>query len=328
MHFESSFLTPQSEVSIKKMNHWGSLGTPFVFIIDFELNKPIVLKITDAKRNGIFFEINTAAKNFKKKKAVLDKYSISFDKYKCAFNKVMHEIHQGNTYLLNLTFPTKINTALTIREIYNYSYAKYKLLFMNEFVVFSPETFIRINDGIVSSHPMKGTIDASIKDAERVILNDEKEIAEHNTIVDLIRNDLSLVSKNVRVEKFRYIDKIITNGKPLLQVSSKITGELCDNYCEKIGNIVFGMLPAGSISGAPKKKTVEIIKDVEGVARGYFTGIFGVFDGRNLDSAVMIRFIENSFDGLAFRSGGGITHMSNAETEYQELIDKVYVPFG
>ena len=86
------------------------------------------------------------------------------------------------------------------------------------------------------------------------------------------------------------------------------------------------MLPAGSISGAPKKKTLEIIEEAEGYDRGFFTGVFGYFDGRNLDSAVMIRFIERQGDQLVFKSGGGVTSFSECKQEYVELIDKVYVP--
>jgi len=87
-----------------------------------------------------------------------------------------------------------------------------------------------------------------------------------------------------------------------------------------------GMLPAGSVTGAPKKETVRIIRESEKYNRGWYTGIFGVFDGRNLDSAVMIRFIENDSGTMCYKSGGGITFMSNAESEYKELIGKVYVP--
>ena len=87
------------------------------------------------------------------------------------------------------------------------------------------------------------------------------------------------------------------------------------------------LLPAGSISGAPKQKTVEIIREAERSDRGYYTGVFGIFDGRDLDSAVNIRYIEQTDHGLQFRSGGGITAMSKMEDEYQEMMDKVYVPF-
>jgi para-aminobenzoate synthetase component 1 len=85
-------------------------------------------------------------------------------------------------------------------------------------------------------------------------------------------------------------------------------------------------LPAGSITGAPKAKTVEIIKQTENYTRGFYTGIFGYFDGVNLDSAVMIRFIENENGRLFFKSGGGITSMSEVQKEYEELIQKIYVP--
>ena len=87
-------------------------------------------------------------------------------------------------------------------------------------------------------------------------------------------------------------------------------------------------MPAGSISGAPKKKTIEIIDEVEGYERGSYTGIFGIFDGNDLDSGVMIRFIEKDGAEMYYKSGGGITINSIAENEYNELIDKVYVPFA
>jgi len=175
---------------------------------------------------------------------------------------------------------------------------------------------------------MKGTIDAETANAEKLILSDSKELAEHNTIVDLIRNDLSMIAENVTVEKFRYLEHIKTNQKDLWQVSSKITGDLPVNYPAQIGNIIFKMLPAGSVSGAPKQKTVEIIRAAESYKRGYYTGVFGVFDGTNLDSCVLIRFIENQNGQLIYKSGGGITFMSDAQTEYEEMLKKVYVPVG
>ena len=326
MEFKNYLIPPQSLPAIEKMNKLGKSKIPFIFIIDFEMLKPVVISVENAEREGIkyIFRNNSVIRG--KKDIKFKKHPVNYSEYKTAFDSVMKEISEGNTYLLNLTLPTKIDIDLTLAEIYNNSTAKYKLIFKNEFVIFSPETFVLIEKGIISSFPMKGTIDASLPDAEKMLLENNKEIAEHNTIVDLIRNDLSLVSKNVKVEKFRYVDKLLTSDKSLLQVSSKISGELPADYCEQIGDLIFGMLPAGSISGAPKKKTVEIIQSVEKIKRGYYTGICGIFDGGNLDSAVMIRYIENTPQGMFYRSGGGITHMSDAEYEYKELIDKVYVP--
>ena len=88
------------------------------------------------------------------------------------------------------------------------------------------------------------------------------------------------------------------------------------------------MLPAGSISGAPKDKTVAIIEDVEVIPRNYYTGIAGIFDGKNLDCGVCIRFIEQEQNALYFRSGCGITSMSDPLLEYNEMINKIYVPVG
>jgi para-aminobenzoate synthetase component 1 len=114
----------------------------------------------------------------------------------------------------------------------------------------------------------------------------------------------------------------------LLQVSSEISGKVKPELAGRLGDLFSLLLPAGSISGAPKRKTVEIIKEVEGYERGYYTGVFGYYDGENVESAVMIRYIEERGKDIYFKSGGGITVDSNAEMEYQELIDKIYVPIN
>jgi len=312
------------------MNKLGGTQTPFLFIIDFKVLNPLVYRIDEINSDEILFNINSFSNynNIKKltKEITFKKYPIDFSTYRKAFDEVMRQINAGNTYLLNLTFPTQIETNLSLKEIFYNSRAKYKIWYKDKFVVFSPETFVKIKDGKISSFPMKGTIDATLKNARAKIMRDRKELAEHTTIVDLIRNDLSMVAKKVYVEKFRYIEKIRTNEKNLLQVSSKITGLLPNDYREKIGDIMFSLLPAGSISGAPKRKTVEIIEKVEKYNRGYYTGVLGLYDGTNLDSAVMIRYIENKNGKLIFKSGGGITNYSDVRKEYQELIDKVYVP--
>jgi para-aminobenzoate synthetase component I len=157
-------------------------------------------------------------------------------------------------------------------------------------------------------------------------MEDEKERAEHLTIVDLIRNDLSMVARTVRVERFRYLETIAAGKGPLYQTSSLISGELDEDYHARLGDIMAMLLPAGSVTGAPKKKTVEIIEAVEEHSRGWYTGVFGIFDGARLDSAVMIRFIEQERGALFYRSGGGITVYSDPRAEYEEMIRKIYVP--
>ena len=332
MKFISPILPETTQQAIQKMNDLGSKGTPFLFIIDYDLKQPIVLTLEEVEQENIFYKINDKTnfifgKSPYEKLLYLEKYPISFQEYQQSFDFVKQAMLRGDSFLTNLTKPTPIKVNLSLQEIFQRSRAKYQLYFKDKFVLFSPEIFVKIQDGIISSHPMKGTISADIPDAESMILNDKKEFAEHTTIVDLIRNDISMISEKVWVEKFRYISRIHTHEGNLLQVSSEICGKLPTDYQSQIGTLLFKLLPAGSICGAPKPQTLAIIKAAENYDRGYYTGVFGIFDGKNLDSSVMIRFIEKQDDGsLIFKSGGGITVFSNARSEYQEMIDKVYLP--
>jgi para-aminobenzoate synthetase component 1 len=310
------------------LNNWGKEKIPFLFLIDFECKKPLCWKLDDPDSA---FKINfQGVKNYPAQSHVpttskvhLIKHPISFEAYKLQFDEVISNLSYGNSFLVNLTCSTPIEISLGLEEIFYGIRSKYSCWLQNEFVCFSPETFISIKNGNIYSYPMKGTIDATIPNAREILLNDNKEIAEHATIVDLIRNDLSLVAENVTVSKFRFYEEIKTQTGMIGQVSSEITGTLPANYQEQIGDILFKLLPAGSISGAPKQKTVEIIKKVEKDERGYYTGVAGYFDGVSLDSCVLIRYLE---ENKIYRSGGGITFQSNLADEYKEMIDKVYVP--
>ncbi len=315
------------------MNHLGKEKIPFLFIIDFEMKNPVVIPLDKVDHDNIKYSLSGITNALSKSAQLnneleLNVNPVSKERYRKAYNNVQKHIHHGDSFLLNLTMPTRIKTNWTLEEIFYGSNAKYKLLLADQFVVFSPEIFIQIKERKIKSFPMKGTIDATIPDAEYKLLNNEKELAEHYTIVDLIRNDLSMVSKNVKVDRFRFIDYVKTNRGGLFQMSSEISGVLPENYTETIGDMLFKVLPAGSISGAPKKKTLEIIDEQEQYKRGYYTGIFGIFDGQNLDSGVMIRYIEQTPEGLIYKSGGGITAQSNIDEEYQELIDKIYIPIS
>ena len=330
---ETSQILPEStQQAIQKMNDLGRQGKAFFFVIDYEMKVPVVLTLEEVEEQNIFYKINdktnfSFGKSSYEKPLYLEKYPISFQEYKQSFDLVKQAMLRGDSFLTNLTKPTPIKVNLSLQEIFQRSRAKYQLYFKDKFVLFSPEIFVKIQDGIISSHPMKGTISADIPDAERVILNDKKEFAEHTTIVDLIRNDISMISEKVWVEKFRYISRIHTHEGDLLQISSEICGKLPVDYQSQIGTLLFKLLPAGSICGAPKPQTLAIIKEAENYDRGYYTGVFGIFDGKNLDSSVMIRFIEKQEDGsMIFKSGGGITVFSDARSEYQEMIDKIYLP--
>jgi len=317
-------------LTVKILNHLGSEQVPFIFIIDFDKKMPWICPLSEVDSNDVLYDINGRTNAWKKpernEEITFDVKPVSKSKYKQAFGLVQDHISHGDTFLLNLTLPSRVETNLKLDEIFHHSKARYKLWYKGQFVVFSPECFIKTHGRKIRAFPMKGTIDATIPDAKNKLLSNEKELAEHYTIVDLIRNDLSMVAKNVKVEKFQIIDHIKTNRNELLQMSTEISGELPEDYLSQIGDIIINMLPAGSISGAPKAKTLEIIKEAEQYDRGYYTGVFGIFDGENIDSGVMIRFIEKSSRGFLYKSGGGITTNSDCEEEYQELIEKIYIP--
>ena len=313
-----------------------------------------------------------------------------YEDYERSFNIVKSNIMAGNSYLTNLTCRVLVSCNLSLEEIFHRAKGKYKLLLrrkrtqaeekdhlkeeaqnkahlkeenieenLTPFVCFSPETFVRIKGGRIYSYPMKGTLDASLPNAEKQLMEDRKEAAEHATIVDLIRNDLSRVAEDVRVDKYRYIDVLHTNKGDILQTSSEISGRLPEDYPHHLGEILDAQLPAGSITGAPKDKTMQIIQEAEGYDRGFYTGIMGIYDQGELNSAVMIRFIEeetspvdfetdgeknfNASEGkgdeasegkrdeasrkLYFKAGGGITSKSDCRKEYEEVIQKIYLPF-
>jgi para-aminobenzoate synthetase component 1 len=312
-------------MTFKHLNEFTKERKPFLFISDFLAKNIEVIPLDELDAHDIEFCID---ENYvcKKHDKSFKKQSISFEHYKKKFDSIIEHIKSGDTYLLNLTAPTKIQSDLTLKEIYNYANAHYKLRYKDRFVCFSPEKFIQINDSTIHTYPMKGTIDVSIKDAKNKILNDSKEMAEHTMVVDLLRNDLSIVATNVKVEEFRYVQKIDSGEKELLQVSSHISGHVGEDWHENLGNILESILPAGSISGTPKKSTLEIIQNTEKYDRGFFSGIFGVYDGKSFDSGIMIRYIEKNKDGYIYKSGGGITLDSDALLEYNELLDKVYLP--
>ena len=310
-----------------------------------------------------------------------------YEDYERSFNIVKCNIMAGNSYLTNLTCRVLVSCNLSLEEIFHRAKGKYKLLLrrkrtqaeekdhlkeeaqnkahlkeenieenLTPFVCFSPETFVRIKGGRIYSYPMKGTLDASLPNAEKQLMEDRKEAAEHATIVDLIRNDLSRVAEDVRVDKYRYIDVLHTNKGDILQTSSEISGRLPEDYPHHLGEILDAQLPAGSITGAPKDKTMQIIQEAEDYDRGFYTGIMGIYDHGELNSAVMIRFIEEETspvdfetDGeknfkakegkasegkepkasreLYFKAGGGITSKSDCQREYEEVIQKIYLPF-
>ena len=313
------------------MNNLAMQGVPFLFIIDYEGKHAVVEPENEVDANELKYCFNG------KGNATQTAYPANKDiewgieppteaEYQHGFNIVRNAMLAGNSYLANLTCRIGLRTNLSLPDLYNAAEARYRLWMKDKLVCFSPETFVKIAQGEISSYPMKGTAeDLSPSSAEQLLAN-EKEAAEHATIVDLIRNDLSMVANDVHVERYRYVERLNTHRGPLLQTSSEIRGRLMPHLMQRPGDVIFSQLPAGSITGAPKKKTVEVIAEAENYHRDFYTGVMGRWDNGELDSAVMIRFIDQCHGKLFFKAGGGITAKSNWKDEYHEVIEKVYAP--
>ena len=240
------------EQAIKRMNQFGQHHRPFVFIINYLQDASYIEEVAAVDSTELLYNLN----GFTNQATSTEKYTPSFSakpansihwqpsaesfySYQRSFNIVRQNILAGNSFLTNLTCRTPVETNLTLKDIYCYSKAMYKLWVRDAFTVFSPEIFIRIHNGRIYSYPMKGTINASTPSADRLLINDPKETAEHATIVDLIRNDLSMVAEQVSVSRYRYIDKLQTNQGSILQTSSEIQGVLPDDYLTNLGSIIF-----------------------------------------------------------------------------------------
>lgn len=377
---KSSIFAGMKQEIIDKINRLASQDEPFLFVINYQGDKAFIRLLSDINPEECLFDFEgrenlshvwketseegTSEEETWKKETSEEEISETtwqiepplYEDYERSFNIVKSNIMAGNSYLTNLTCRVPVSCNLSLEEIFHRAKGKYKLLLrrkrtLTPFVCFSPETFVRIKGGRIYSYPMKGTLDASLPNAEKQLMEDRKEAAEHATIVDLIRNDLSRVAENVRVDKYRYFDVLHTNKGDILQTSSEISGRLPEDYPHHLGEILDAQLPAGSITGAPKDKTMQIIQEAEGYDRGFYTGIMGIYDQGELNSAVMIRFIEEETspvdfeaDGeknfkasegkgdeasrkLYFKAGGGITSKSDCRKEYEEVIQKIYLPF-
>ncbi|MDE7129190.1 MAG: aminodeoxychorismate synthase component I [Alistipes sp.] len=325
------FPTISREELRERMNTMGRSGTPFIWGIDFE-GRHGFIRDDPSNCRDILWEIHGKGNIMHKSESapipdISVARQVAYADYETMFDTVMKGLMHGDSFLTNLTMRTEVECGSSLKELFVAAKAPYKILIGDEFVCFSPEPFVRISGGRISTFPIKGTIDASVDDAESVLLNDYKELCEHYTIVDLMRNDLNSIAENVAVERFRYVERISAADRTILQTSSEISGVLPQGREYDFGDTILPLLPAGSITGAPKQATVQLIRNAEESPRGWYTGVFGLFEGKTMDTAVMIRCIQRADDGaLYFHSGGGITVNSRCEEEYREALTKVCLP--
>ena len=319
-----------NQEKFQELDELSEKKVPFFFMIDFLMGNVLIFNEQALKSKKILVDFpsfkNAESKISKKSEILWKSHPKSKENYQKGFEIVKNHLKRGDSYLVNYTCETKIETNLSLEDIFHQSKAKYKVLLPEKFTFFSPETFVEIRNQQIFTHPMKGTIDASVPNAVEELKNSVKEKAEHYTVVDLLRNDLSMVADWVTLDEFQRIDYLQTSNKNLFAMSSEISGKVKPEFQNNIGSLLKTLLPAGSILGAPKPKTLEIILEAETYERGFYTGVAGYFDGENLDSCVMIRFVEKKGENLTFKSGGGITHLSKLADEYQEMKNKIYVP--
>jgi len=188
----------------------------------------------------------------------------------------------------------------------------------------SPETLVKLENGILHTFPLAGTrprgkTPEEDNRLEQDLLNDPKELAEHNMLVDLGRNDIGKISKfgSVKVEKYHCIEKF----SHVMHIGSTVRGELRDDYDAL--DAIDSILPAGTLSGAPKHKAYQLINDLENNKRGIYGGANGYIDfSGNLDTCIAIRIAYKKNGRVFIRSGAGIVADSIPKNEYKECINK------
>jgi anthranilate synthase component 1 len=188
----------------------------------------------------------------------------------------------------------------------------------------SPETLVKLEKGILHTFPLAGTrprgaTDEEDKALEKELLADEKELAEHNMLVDLGRNDLGKISKfgTVEVEKLHSIERY----SHVMHIGSTVRGEIREE--NDALDAINAVLPAGTLSGAPKIRACQLIGELENNKRGIYGGAIGYIDfSGNMDTCIAIRLIYKKNDTVFVRSGAGIVADSDPEKEYMECLNK------
>lgn len=259
--------------------------------------------------------------------------SVSEARYLDAFSRVQEYIGAGDTYQVNLTFrlfaPFSSSSAdvyARMRKAQRVSYGAFVNLGSQVLLSCSPELFFRRSGGRVTLKPMKGTISrgrtlAEDQERSKTLTESEKNRAENLMIVDLLRNDIGKIAHpgSVRVKKFFEIERYET----VFQATSTIEASLIDGVT--IPEIFRSLFPSGSVTGAPKIRTMEIINELESTPRGFYTGSIGFFAPRKtavFNVAIRTLVIDREAQHAEFGVGSGVVHDSLGMDEYKECLLK------
>ncbi len=253
------------------------------------------------------------------------------DKYCEMVEKAKHYIKEGDIFQIvlsnRLSAPFEGSLLNTYRMLRTINPSPYMFYFSGtdvEVAGASPETLVKLENGILHTFPLAGTrprgkTDKEDKKLEAELLKDEKELSEHNMLVDLGRNDLGKISKfgSVQVEKLHSIEKY----SHVIHIGSTVRGEIREEY-DAI-NAIEAVLPAGTLSGAPKIRACQLIAELEDNKRGIYGGAIGYIDfSGNMDTCIAIRIAYKKNGRVFVRSGAGIVADSDPEKEYKECINK------
>ena len=252
-------------------------------------------------------------------------------KYCEMVEKAKHYIHEGDIFQVVLSNPMRAKAEGSLFDTYRVLRATnpspYMFYFSSDDIEIagaSPETLARLAGTELSTFPLAGTRPrGKTKEEdlalEKGLLADEKERAEHNMLVDLGRNDIGKISKigTVNVEKYMCIERF----SHVMHIGSTVTGQIRDDKDAVDG--VDAILPAGTLSGAPKFRACQIIQELEQSKRGIYGGAIGYLDfAGNLDTCIAIRLVYKKNGEICIRSGAGIVADSVSESEFQECCNK------
>lgn len=259
------------------------------------------------------------------------RYLFSRDEYCSMVEKAKHYIHEGDIFQIVLSnrIEADIEGSLldTYRALRMTNPSPYMFYFSSDDIEIagaSPETLVKLENGVLHTFPLAGTRPRGNTDEEdlaleKELLADEKELAEHNMLVDLGRNDIGRISKigSVEVEKYMNIERY----SHVMHIGSTVRGIIRDD--KDALDAVDSILPAGTLSGAPKLRACELICELENNKRGIYGGAIGYIDFTgNLDTCIAIRLAFAKNGKVFVRSGAGIVADSIPENEYQECINK------
>ncbi|MDS0525739.1 aminodeoxychorismate synthase component I [Clostridium sp. SHJSY1] len=306
-------------------------------IIIFDIiNKKMYLTALEIKGENSIYHVEETLKGYKEyEEVVLHKKNTKFysnfekEEYEKKIDRLKEYIRSGDTYIANMTRRIWCNNNESAFNIYEKLRSINKApfsAFMNfedfQVISSSPERFLSIMDRVVTTRPIKGTRPRG-KDEEEdkinreALINSEKDKAELLMIVDLERNDLSKTCDKVKVTELFKIEKYATVFHLVATVQGILKNGVSEIQCLK------ECFPGGSITGAPKIRSMEIIEELEGLKRNLYTGSIGYFDLRgNCDFNIVIRTIIKKENKAYFGVGGGITWDSNPEEEWYETCDK------